>query len=616
MTRYQLGATYLGDGRCQFLVWAPKAERVEVHIQAPSDCTQLLTREECGYYRGVLENVYPGALYAYRLDGGEGRPDPASRHQPSGVHGPSEVVDPHAFVWGDAGWKGVPQHELVIYEMHVGTFSPAGTFDSAIPYLDELKDLGITAVEVLPVNAFPEERNWGYDGVLPFAVQHSYGGPEGFRRFVDACHQRGLGVILDIVYNHLGPEGNYLAEFGHYFTGQHLTPWGSAINFDGNHSDEVRKYFIQNGIYWLTEYHLDGFRLDAIHAIYDQTSTPFLEEWTAAVQRRGEERGARPVIIAESMMNDPKVIQPAVVGGFGMDAEWNDDFHHALHVLLTGERTGYYRDYSGVTDLAKAFRQGYVYTGEHMTYRGRRHGRVPHNTEARQFLAYSQTHDQVGNHAGSARLSGLIDFERLKLAAGAVMLSPFIPMLFMGEEYGETNPWWYFVDHRDPDLLAAVREGRNAEFAGFDWGDEIADPGAEASFFGSKLQHHLKQEPRHKSLRRWYQELIRARRAVPALRHLSFEQQQVIAFDLEQVLLVHRWHEGNDIAALFSFAEQPVTLRLPFPAGTWTKRLDSTDEQWQGNGSEIPGSVRSTGAIELTLGPHSCVLFERVVKEQ
>ena len=576
----------------------------------------MLTAEERGYHRGVLENVQPGSLYSYRLDGGDDRPDPASRHQPNDVHGPSEVVDPSVYGWDDAGWKGVAQHELVIYEMHVGTFSAEGTFDSAIPYLDELKELGVTAIEVLPVNGFPGEHNWGYDGVLPFAVQHSYGGPEGFRRLVDACHQRDLGVVLDIVYNHLGPEGNYLPEYGHYFTGQHLTPWGSALNYDGNDSDEVRKFFIQNGLYWLTEYHLDGFRLDAIHAIYDQTSKPFLEEWTRAVHRCGEEHGRRPVVIAESMMNDPKVILPSALGGFGMDAEWNDDFHHVLHVLLTGERDGYYNDYSGVTDLAKAFRQAYVYTGEHMIFRGRRHGRPPDNTEARQFLAYTQTHDQVGNHGGCARLSALTSYEGLKVAAGAVMLSPFIPMLFMGEEYGETNPWWYFVDHNDPDLLKAVSEGRRKEFEGFEWAGEMLDPASEEAFTSSRLQHDLKNEPAHKALLLWYQTLLRLRRDVPALRNLSFEQQDVAPFEPEKTLFVHRWHAGSEIVALISFSEQPVTLRLPIPEGRWTKLLDSTDEHWHGDGSQVPDSVQSTGAVELMLDPRSCVLFERVAEER
>lgn len=611
----KLGATYLSNRSSHFAVWAPKATRVEIHLTSPAERIEALTRDDKGYHYGTLQGVEPGALYSYRLDGGPDRPDPASRHQPQGVHGPSEVVDPAAYTWRDATWRGVAQHDLVIYEMHIGTFSAEGTFDSAIPLLHELRELGVTAVEILPVNAFPGERNWGYDGVLPFAVQHSYGGPEGLRRFVDACHQQGLGVILDIVYNHLGPEGNYLPEFGHYFTEQHLTPWGAALNYDGNDSDAVREFFIQNGLYWLTEYHLDGFRLDAIHAIFDQTSRPFLEEWTTAVHRRGEELGRRPVVIAESMMNDPKVIQPPALGGFGMDAEWNDDFHHILHVLLTGERDGYYNDYSGVADLAKAFRQAYVYTGEHMTFRGRRHGRQPDNTDARQFLAYTQTHDQVGNHGGCLRLSALTSYEGLKVAAGAVMLSPFIPMLFMGEEYGETNPWWYFVDHNDPDLLKAVSEGRRKEFEGFDWAGEMLDPASEEAFTSSRLQHDLKNEPAHKALLLWHQTLLRLRRDVPALRNLSCEQQDVAPFEPEKTLFVRRWHGPSEIVALFSFSEEPVTVRLPIPEGSWIKLLDSTDEQWQGGGSQVPDSVQSSGAVELTLDPRSCVLFERVVEE-
>jgi maltooligosyltrehalose trehalohydrolase len=608
----QLGATYLGDGRCQFRVWAPNARGVEVHLSSPSEQKQALDPRDGGYFHLILDGVEPGALYSFSLDGGPPRPDPASRHQPEGVHGPSEVVDPGAFTWNDQVWSGLSRDDLVIYELHVGTFSDEGTFDGVIPYLDELEDLGITAIEILPVNAFPGERNWGYDGVLPFAVQHSYGGPDGLRRLVDACHQKGLGIILDIVYNHFGPEGNYLSEFGPYFTDQHLTPWGTAINYDAQFSDHVREYFLQNGRYWLEEYHFDGFRLDAIHAIYDQTAKPFLEEWTTEVHRRGEALGHHPIVIAESMMNDPKVIQPAVLGGFGMDAEWNDDFHHALHVLLTGERDGYYADYSGVGDLAKAFRQGYVYTGEHMGYRGRRHGRTPHGTEPRQFLAYTQTHDQVGNHGGCARLSQLTSFEGLKLAAGAVLLSPFTPMLFMGEEYGEPNPWWYFVDHGDPDLREAVRQGRRNEFAAFDWEGEMADPASVDAYTGSRLQHQLKGEGKHRVLLNWYRDLLRLRREKPALRNLSFEHQEVLVYEPEQLLFVRRWRDESEMMIALAFADDSVTVRAPLADGNWQPILDSGDERWHGPGTIGLALVKSRNGAMITFQPQSCVLFERV----
>jgi len=606
---YNLGATCLDGGACRFRVWAPHADRVDVHVVSPAQRIERLERDQNGYHHGVLESVRSGARYFFRLDGTD-RPDPASRFQPEGVHGPSEVVDPDAYTWNDAAWRGVARRDLVIYELHVGTFTDEGTFDSVIPHLDDLVALGITAIELLPVNAFPGNWNWGYDGVLPFAVQVTYGGPEGLRRLVHACHERGLAVLMDIVYNHLGPEGNYLGEFGPYFTNQHLTPWGTALNYDGDHSDHVREYFIQNGLYWLSEYHLDGFRLDAIHAIYDQTARPFLEEWTTAVRQRGQEIGIDPVIIAESMMNDPKVILPPALGGFGMDAEWNDDFHHALHVLLTGERDGYYADYSGIADLAKAYRQGYVYTGQYMGYRGRRHGRPAHNTEPWQFLAYTQTHDQVGNHGGCARLSQLTDVMGLKLAAAAVLLSPFTPMLFMGEEYGETNPWWYFIDHGDPDLREAVRTGRRNEFAGFNWDGEMVDPASEEAFMQSKLQHTLKEDTEHAELLDWYRSLLRLRKEVTSLGAGSFEQQEVFVYQPERLMIVHRWAREDAVMFALAFGDDDVTIDAPMPVGGWQKLLECT-----GADVQSPDFVQSDGKIQHTFGRRSCVLYRSIAKE-
>lgn len=613
--RIQPGASCLDGRRCQFLVWAPKADSVDVHLISPVERVERMQRDAHGYWSAVLDDVLPGATYYYRLDG-EDRPDPASRFQSEGVHGPSTVVDPGTYHWNDASWHGLNRHDLVTYELHVGTFTDAGTFEAVIPYLDELRDFGVTAIELLPVNAFPGRWNWGYDGVLPFAVQSSYGTPDDLRRLVDACHQRGLGVILDVVYNHFGPEGNYLGQFGHYFTEQHLTPWGEALNFDGNQSDHVRDFLIHNGLYWLTEYHLDGFRLDAIHAIFDQTAKPFLEEWTAAVRRRGEELGKYPVVIAESMMNDPKVIQPAALGGFDMDAEWNDDFHHALHVLLTGERDGYYADYTGIEDLAKAYRQGYVYTGEFMGFRGRRHGRTPHGCAPWQFLAYTQTHDQVGNHGGCARMWDLTSFEGLKVGAAAVLLSPFTPMIFMGEEYGETHPWWYFVDHQDVSLRDAVREGRRREFAGFNWDGEMVDPDSPDAFHGSKLQHGLKDTAEHAVLYAWYRELLRLRREVPALGPGSFEEQSVYTLVPENLLFVHRWRGEDQVCFVLAFGTDEVNVRLPFPEGQWERTLDSTDQDWSGSGSGYPRNVQSADEGDLTVRPQSCVLFRRVAKER
>lgn len=439
-TDARVGATYLGEGRCRFCVWAPLADRVAVHVVAPREWLAPLARDARGYHCGVVTGVEPGSRYFYVLDGEKERPDPASRYQPEGVHGPSQVVDTRAFPWSDRGWCAPALQELVLYELHVGTYTPAGTFEAIIPHLDGLRELGINAVELMPVAQFPGNRNWGYDGVYPFAVQNSYGGPAGLQRLVDACHRRGLAVILDVVYNHLGPEGNYLGDFAPYFTDRYRTPWGAALNFDGPHSDEVRRFFIANALYWLTEFHIDGLRLDAVHAIIDVSAFPFLEELAAVVHRYADRSGRRVYVIAESDLNDPRLIRPRLLGGYGLDAQWIDDFHHALHTLLTGERHGYYQDFGTVHHLAQAFRKGYVYTGQYSSYRRRRHGKAPRLCAAHRFVVFAQNHDQVGNRAQGERLSALTDFAGLKLAACAVLLSPFVPRCLWGRSTARRHP--------------------------------------------------------------------------------------------------------------------------------------------------------------------------------
>ncbi|MBE0466953.1 MAG: malto-oligosyltrehalose trehalohydrolase [Candidatus Desulforudis sp.] len=611
MTRQvRLGAVYLGDERCAFGVWAPFVEDVAVHIVKPRERLVPLARNEKGYHHGVADGVGPGTLYFYRLDGKE-RPDPASRCQPRGVHGPSEVIDPCAYAWGDECWFGPNLRELVLYELHVGMFTPAGDFDGIVPHLDGLRELGITALELMPVAQFPGNRNWGYDGVFPFAVQHSYGGPEGLRRLVDACHGRGMAVILDVVYNHLGPEGNYLGDFGPYFTERYRTPWGTALNLDGAGSDGVRRFFIENALFWLEEFHIDGLRLDAVHAITDTAALPFLEELTAAVHRRGEELGRRVCVIAESDLNDPRLIKPRELGGYGMDAQWTDDFHHALHTLLTGERTGYYRDFGTVRHLALAFREGYVYTGQYSAYRRRRHGRPPGRFPGHRFVVFAQNHDQVGNRAQGERLSVLVPFSGLKLAAAAVILSPFIPLVFMGEEYGETAPFQYFTSHTDPELVKAVREGRREEFAGFGW-DEVPDPQDEETFRRSRLQHGLREEGRHRVLYELYGVLIRLRCELPTLAEPDRETLEVGVYGRERVLFVRNGDGGDEVWTVFHFGDTDLTVTLPVPAGRWRKRLDTADARWLGEGGAVPAELESGGEIVITISPRTCILFVRM----
>ncbi|MHB8640941.1 MAG: malto-oligosyltrehalose trehalohydrolase, partial [Candidatus Acidiferrales bacterium] len=502
-----LGPAVLEDGSCSFLVWAPSAQQMELQIEEPTPRRMRMERLERGYFHCSVINVRPGAKYTYRLDGTKQRPDPASRYQPLGGHGPSQVCCPK-FPWSDSHWKGTPLASAVFYEVHVGTFTPAGTFDAIIPRLQELKSLGVTMLELMPVAQFPGERNWGYDGVYPYAVQNSYGGPDGLKRLVDACHQANLGLALDVVYNHLGPEGNYFGDFGPYFTDRYRTPWGNAINFDGPDSDEVRRYFIENALYWISEFHIDALRLDAIHAIIDASAKPFLEELTAQVRELAARTGRIIHVIAESDRNDPRTVQPRKTARYGFDAMWNDDFHHALHSLITGERDGYYEDFGSIHDMAKAYSEGFVYSGQYSRFRRRRHGDSSRELSPDCFLVFSQNHDQIGNRAAGERLAQIISFEALKLAAGAVLLSPFVPLLFMGEEYAETSPFQYFVSHGDEDLIHNVREGRRKEFEQFKWRDSVPDPQSPETFLRSKIHWEQRKQGQHGVLLAFYQELL------------------------------------------------------------------------------------------------------------
>jgi maltooligosyltrehalose trehalohydrolase len=604
-----LGAIYLGGGRCRFRTWAPSARKVDVHITIPEERVIEL-EEKRGYHEATAEGVEPGSLYTYRLDGRVERPDPASRSQAQGVHGPSRVIDPD-FPWEDHCWFGLPLKDYLLYELHVGTFAPEGTFEAIIPHLDELKKLGITAVEIMPVAQFPGNRNWGYDGVYPFAVQDSYGGPTGLKRLIDACHRKGLAVVLDVVYNHLGPEGNYLRDFGPYFTDRYRTPWGESLNFDGPYNDEVRRFFIENALYWVTEFHLDALRLDAIHAILDFSAVPFLEELALTIREQADKLNRRIYLIAESDLNDTRPIRSRPWGGYGLDAQWNDDFHHALHTLLTGERAGYYEDFGIVTDLAKSMRQGYIYAGEYSAYRRRRHGNSSRTIPADQFVVFAQNHDQVGNRMLGERLSSIVSWEGLKLAAGAVLLSPFIPLLFMGEEYGETAPFQYFISHFNPDLVEAVRRGRKEEFRAFQWQGEPPDPQAEATFLRCRLNHELCREGRHRVLLEFYRELIRLRKTLPPLAYLSKEQLEAYSLEKEKILWVKRWRENEMVFLSFNFGVSRISPELPVPEGNWRKQFDSEEEKWDGKGSVNSDRFRSEGRVSLALHPRSFILLSR-----
>jgi maltooligosyltrehalose trehalohydrolase len=499
----------------EFRVWAPRPGALEVVVDGEP---HPMTPAGGGWWSAAVAGAGPGTRYAFCLDGGPPRPDPRSASQPEGVHGPSEVVDHGTFPWSDQAWRGVPLAGSVLYELHVGTFTPEGTFDAAIGRLGHLVDLGVDAVELLPVAEFGGTRGWGYDGVGLYAPHHTYGGPDGLKRLVDACHRCGIGVVMDVVYNHLGPAGNHLPEFGPYFSDRHRTNWGDAVNFDGPGSDEVRSFVIDNALMWLRDYHCDGLRLDAVHAIVDHSALHVLEELGRAVGALAAQTGRPLFVVAESDLNDPRFVRSVDAGGYGLHGAWADEWHHALHAALTGETSGYYEDFGSLDLLAKALRQAWVYDGCYSPHRQRRHGRPPTGLAGHRFVVCTQNHDQVGNRAAGERLGALTTPGRLRVAAGLLLTSPFVPLLFQGEEWGATTPFQYFTDHDDADLGRAVSEGRRREFAAFGWDPaDVPDPQDPATFQRSKLDWDEATRPGHADLLAWYRELLGLRRRLPAL---------------------------------------------------------------------------------------------------
>ena len=576
--RPPLGATPVDAGRWCFQVWAPHPQALQLELDGQH---HRVERDAWGYGRLELPAA-AGQPYAWILDG-QARPDPASRAQAAGVHGPSTLVTGRR-QWRCDSWPDPALGEHVIYELHVGTFSPAGTFAGVIERLPQLAELGITALELMPIAEFPGHRNWGYDGVLPYAAEASYGGVEGLCELVDAAHQQGLCVFLDVVYNHLGPEGNYLREFGPYFTDAYATPWGDALNFSEADSDHVRRYFIENALYWLLDCRIDGLRLDAVHAIVDPSPLPFLEALAAAVDVAREMTGRRLHLVAESAANDARLVLPRESGGVGLSATWSDDFHHALHVALTGETDGYYVDYGAPDSLARVLRDGFAYTGQYSSYRRRGHGRNTAGMSSDQFVIAAQNHDQVGNRARAERLAELVDFDRLKLAAAALLLTPYVPLLFMGEEYGETAPFHYFIDHGDPGLVEAVREGRREELGAFAWEGELPDPASPASFDASRLDWSLRERDRHCRLLAWYRTLIEVRTRPWFNR--DHRRQQV---DQTGTAIVCR---APGMQLLLNFGPDPVTV-----AAHGRRVLDSADRRWGGAGEVAPETVDGSAPL-------------------
>jgi maltooligosyltrehalose trehalohydrolase len=521
----------------EFKVWAPLLHEVE--LQTGSQRFPMRSGAG-GWWKAVVESANAGSDYGFILDGEGPFPDPRSAWQPDGVNGLSRLV-PRNFEWSDAEWQAPPLGSAVIYELHVGTFTGAGTFEAAIERLPHLVELGITHVELMPVVEFAGRRGWGYDGVDLFAANHLYGGPSGLKCLVNACHAQGLAVIIDVVYNHLGPLGNHLAKFGPYFIKRVLTPWGAAVNFDGPHSDEVRRFFCDNALMWLRDYHADGLRLDAVHAYFDTSATPFLEQLAREVAELGAQLGRHLVLIAESDLNDPRLLWPVERGGFGLDAQWSDDFHHALHTLLTGERDGYYSDFGSAGQLCKALREAYIHDGSFSNFRHRTHGRPVENLSGRRFLAYLQNHDQIGNRAQGERSSRLMSVGRLKIGAALVFTSPFVPMIFQGEEWGASTPFLFFTDYDDRKLAEGVRKGRSEEFAAFGWKpEELPDPQSGETYERSKLDWSECTRSPHVELLDWHRRLISLRREEASLRDGRRNQVETRFNEEERWLVVER----------------------------------------------------------------------------
>ena len=604
MTR--VGAQYLGNNRCEFRVWAPLLRQVALRIILPRERDLSLDRDDLGYWQTTIDDVAPGSRYRFLLDGTTQRSDPASQFQPESIHGASEVVDHGSFLWTDAGWEGVPLEDMVIYELHVGAFTPEGTFVAVIPRLAELRDLGVTAIELMPVAQFPGDRNWGYDGVYPYAVQNTYGGPSGLKALVNAIHQHGMSVILDVVYNHMGPEGNYLRDFGPYFTGRYRTPWGDAINYDEAYSYGVRNFFIENALFWLREYHFDALRLDALHMIFDQGARHVIQELTESVASLSRESAPKRYLIGESDLDDVRFVKPVKEGGHGLDAQWLDDLHHSLHALITGENTGYYADFGRIEQLAKAMKEGFVYSWQYSRHRKKFHGSSSRQRPARQFVVFAQNHDHIGNRLLGERLSQLVDFESLKLIAGTLLLAPYVPLLFMGEEYAEDSPFLYFVSHTDEQLVAAVREGRKVEFRAFQWEQECPDPQAMETFRESKLKWEKRDRNRHRLMLEFHRQLLTLRRGIPHV--VSRKGFTVDCLARQNVLIWHRRHAWGQVHCLMNFNSEAQPVQPPVRQIGWVKVLDSADTRWEGPGATLPETIRDRR--EVTMPARSLAVYQ------
>jgi maltooligosyltrehalose trehalohydrolase len=592
------------DGSILWRVWAPLAQQVDLILVNGEERRNIaMEREDHGFHRTVLQSVPEGQRYAYLLDGGPARPDPCSLWQPEGVDGFSAVVIPDRFSWTDQNWKGIRQAELVLYELHVGTFTALGTFEAIIPRLRDLQELGVTAIEIMPVAQFPGSRNWGYDGVLLYAAQNTYGGPHGLQRLVDACHACGLAVYLDVVYNHFGPESNYLGEFGPYFTDCYKTPWGPAVNYDRAGCDAVRDFVLDNVRMWLEEFHVDGLRLDAVDAIFDMGARHILRAIKEAANNAGASRGWPAIVTAESDLNDPRLLYPVDRGGHELDAQWMDDYHHAVHAFFTHERDGYYSDYGKASQLAEVLERPFLYNWNYSAFRDRKHGARPEGLGCDRFVVCLQNHDQVGNRASGDRLNTLLDSRAAqRLAASYFLLSPYLLLLFMGEEYGEETPFPFFCSFRGEELRKSVSEGRRREYSAHDQEALIPDPGAEATFRSAQLSWSWPEGSVRHGLRRLYRDLLSARREWPALLDLVCRSARLVNEKDDGLLLEARLGSTQErsVRAVFNLAERPRALVEELDAG---QSILFTSE------AEIYHGGRTNFRRVHELLPHECLVF-------
>ncbi len=583
----RVGVNYVPSQGCHVRIWAPYAEQMEI---AWNDQPPLpLKKADRGYYTGVFADRKPGDRYYFYRDG-EKLPDPASRHQPDGVFGPSQVIS-QDYPWSDQDWAGVPFSEWVIYEIHPGTYSKSGNFDGIINDLPRLKDLGITTLEIMPVSQFSGERNWGYDGVFPHSVQNSYGGPDALKALVNACHQHGLSIILDVVYNHIGPEGNVLFSCGPYAQDKYHTPWGDAINYDGPDSEEVRRYFLQSVWQWLTDFHFDGLRLDAVQTIFDTSPIPFLQEVSLLKKRAEQERNIPLLLIAETDMNDARLLEPIAQNGFEFDGHWADDLHHNIHAYMTGEQDGYYSDYGTLEQFYKIYKDGVAYDGNYSEFRKRRHGKSYENIDKKRLIVETQNHDQIGNRFLGERLSMLIDFPKLKLSAACAFLSPFTPFVFMGEEFACEQPFYYFVSHHDPALCDAIKESRKNEWKDFISPEHIPDPCALSTFEQSVLdQKDYQPDSKQGVMIQYYKKLIEISKLV---RKYTLEDVQHHAE--YSTISLHYGDDDTFIIAILCFQPENI-IRLDPTEYKGSVLLHSHDYSMDpttiprshGNGIEIP----------------------------